>query len=204
MVKSGLIAITGGIGSGKSSVAAYLCEVARARCLDLDLICRDLVVPGEAGWLALREAFGDQFFLPDKTLDRPLVRRRLFADENFRRRIDELIHPLARTALFAGLENQPEPGTNLISGRVVVEVPLLFEAGWQNDFAHVVVVYADKQTIIRRLGRRDGITEIEAEQAYSAQQDMAAKALLADHVIDNSGFWWATCLQVHHLKDVFW
>jgi dephospho-CoA kinase len=204
MGTQGLIAITGGIGSGKSSVASYLCEVGRARCLDLDIICRDLVVPGAAGWLAVRDTFGDRYFYSDQTLNRPLVRQILFDDDNFRRQLEGIMHPLAREVMFACLENEPEPGSGLVPGRVVVEVPLLFEAGWQDDFAHVVVVYADKRTCVQRLGNRDGLIESEAEKAYAVQQNMMEKALLADHVIDNSGFWWETCLQVFHLKNVIW
>ena len=204
MEKCGLIAITGGIGSGKSFVASYLCEVAKARCLDLDIICRDIVAPGAIGWLALRDAFGDRYFNSDQTLNRPLVRQVLFDDDKFRWQMDGVMHPLARAAMFACLDNGPEVDSDVRPGRVVVEVPLLFEAGWQNDFAHVVVVYADKRTCVQRLGDRDGLSEDEAERAYVSQQNMLDKAFLADHVIDNSGFWWETCLQIHHLKKVIW
>ncbi|MFZ5775811.1 MAG: dephospho-CoA kinase [Thermodesulfobacteriota bacterium] len=193
------IGITGGMGSGKSSVAALLAESAGALSLSADCICRDLLAPGGAGWLALRQAFGDRFLRADGTVDRPGLRTALFADASLRHALDALLHPLARERVHA------QVGEALAAGKkVVVEVPLLYEAGWSEDFSRVVVVYADASVCISRLAARDRLSVEEAGKAIAAQLPLADKAMRADHVIDNSGCWWETCLQVDRLRRQLW
>lgn len=202
-----MVAVTGGMGSGKSSVAAYLCEISGARGLSADALCRQLLAPGAAGWLAVRRAFGERFFLADQSIDRPLLRKVLFEEHQFRQELNTLLHPLVRNEitsclekamdLFSEAEAQPQ-------ARFVVEVPLLYEAHWEHDFSQVVVAYADAEACLRRLMLRDRISEAEAEKALATQMPLAHKALLADHVIDNSGPWSDTCLQIVHLRNLLW
>jgi len=197
------VAITGGMGSGKSSVAACLCEISGARGLNADTVCRQLLEPGAPGWLAVRGAFGERFFLADLQLDRPRLRKVLFADHEFRRELDALLHPLVRKEIAAWLGKEsghlfPAPA------RFVVEVPLLYEAQWEQDFSQVVVVYADEQACLRRIMLRDRISEAEAQKALATQMPLPAKALRAPHVIDNSGPWPDTALQVAHLRNLLW
>jgi dephospho-CoA kinase len=194
-----VVAITGGMASGKSSVAAFLCEIGGAQGLNADTICRRLLEPGAAGWLAVAKAFGGRFFLADQHLDRPLLRKVLFEDHEFRRELDALLHPLVRDEIAGCLERElGQPA------RFVVEVPLLYEAHWEQDFSRVVVAYADKATCRRRIMLRDRVSEAEAAMAMGAQMPLEDKALLADHVIDNSGFWSDTCLQIVHLQSLLW
>lgn len=195
------IAITGGIGSGKSSVARYLAEIGDAFLIDADLICRDLLLPGAQGWEAMRQHFGNRFFASDLSVDRPLLRSEIFADEALRKSLDSLLHPLARKSVrelaLARQETFPH-------ARIVVEVPLLYEAGWNSDFSQVVVVYADTMACLARIVARDNVSFEDARQAVTAQWSLADKALRADYVIDNSGFWWDTCLQLIRLRDLLW
>ncbi|PKN46393.1 MAG: dephospho-CoA kinase, partial [Deltaproteobacteria bacterium HGW-Deltaproteobacteria-16] len=166
-------------------------------------LCRQLLEPGAAGWLAVRTAFGERFFLADQRIDRPLLRTVLFEDREFRQRLDALLHPLVRDEIAGCLERE----SGYTSGkqtRFVVEVPLLYEAGWEHDFSQVVVAYADEKTCLRRLMLRDRISEAAAVKAMETQMPLADKALLADYVIDNNGPWPDTCLQVEHLRNLLW
>jgi len=196
-----VVAVTGGMGTGKSSVLRCLCAISGAAGFDADRVCRGLLVPGAPGWLALRQTFGRRFFLASQEVDRLLLRKVLFADQDVRQTVNALLHPLARTEIRTHILERAgeEPG-----GRIVVEVPLLYEAGWQDDYSRVVVVYADPGVCAARLAARDGMGRDQAQQAMAAQMPVADKALLADHVIDNSGAWSDACLQVHHLAGLLW
>lgn len=204
-VHTSVVAITGGMGSGKSSVAAYLCEVGEAKGVSADVICRQLLEPGASGWLALRKAFGENFFLADQRLDRPLLRKVIFEDHEIRRELDSLLHPLVRNeiadcierAFACRVEGQGQP-------RVVVEVPLLYEVHWEHDFSRVVLAYAEEKSCLQRIMLRDRVSEAEAEKAIKAQMPLSHKALLADHVVDNSGAWSDTSLQIMHLRNLLW
>jgi len=198
-----VVAITGGMGSGKSSVAAYLCEIGGARGLNADTLCRQLLEPEAAGWLAVRKAFGERFFLTDQHIDRPLLRKVLFEDHEFRREINTLLHPLVRNEITFCIEKEVGYLAEA-QARFVVEVPLLYEAHWEHDFSQIVVAYADEKVCIRRIMLRDRISEAEAKKAIATQMPLSHKALLADHVIDNSGAWSDTCLQIRHLRNLLW
>jgi len=185
------IGITGGIGSGKSRVCGYLAQLCRLPIVDLDRICRQLLEPGAAGWLALKENIDECFFGPTGDLDRTAFRTALFADDRLRSLVDALIHPLARVAMAEQLSR--------VAGFVLIEIPLLFEAGWHEDVQQVVVVYAEPSVCRQRIVDRDHVTCEQARQAVSAQYSLVEKALRAHHVIDNSNSWPDTCLQLRHL-----
>ena len=97
--QTSVVAITGGMGSGKSSVAAHLCGISGAKGLNADTVCRQLLEPGASGWLAVRAAFGGRFFLADQRIDRSLLRKVLFEDHEFRRELNTLLHPLVRNEI---------------------------------------------------------------------------------------------------------
>jgi dephospho-CoA kinase len=200
-----VVAITGGMGSGKSSVAAYLCEIGGARSLSADTLCRQLLEPGAVAWLAVRKAFGERFFLADQHIDRPLLRRVLFDDHAFRHELNTLLHPLVRNEIAVSIEKGMGHFAHDHSpARFVVEVPLLYEAHWEHDFSRIVVAYADEKACRQRIMLRDRISEAEAEKAMATQMSLPYKALSADHVIDNSGTWSDTCLQIAHLRNLLW
>jgi len=192
-----VIGLTGGMASGKSAAAAVLREALGCERIDADQVCRELLAPGQTGWLAMAAEFGDLFFLGNQNLDRVRLRRELFQDEVLRRRLDHLLHPLVKEAIANRLA-----AINMTGSLVVVEVPLLFEAGWQDEFDVVVVVSAGPEQCLARLMRRDQVPRGEAEAALAAQWPLAEKARRARHVIDNSGDWPATRRQLLVLAEL--
>jgi dephospho-CoA kinase len=187
-----LIGITGGIGAGKSTVSRFWSRYMDLPLVDIDAVCRQLLAKGQAGWQALRENLDSSYFTADGTLDRRRLRRGLFADNDLRRHVNSLIHPLAGKAMQGLAADYAEK-------MVLVDVPLLFEAHWQNRFNGTVAVYADTVVRCRRIVSRDGVSPEEAARSMAAQMPLAEKVLLADHVIDNGGCWLAARVQVVHL-----
>ena len=197
MQKVRRVGITGGLASGKSTVAGLLRNCLATEYINADLVCRQLLEPGARGWKALQKIFGDRFFTTDGILDRVLFRGVLFEDKDIRLQVNELLHPLARQAIVAQMEALEKSSSKL--DMILVEVPLLYEAGWEEIFHTVIVVYADCATCLRRIMERDGVDYKEAEAGFSSQKSLLEKVLKADHVIDNSGHMSQTYLQVMHL-----
>jgi len=191
-----IIGITGGIGSGKSRVAGFWSTFFGIPLVDLDVICRELLVKGRPGWQALRAQFNNRFFEENGNLDRVVFRKAIFADDLLRKTVDDVLHPLAKLSM----KEQCRQGSGEIH---LVEIPLLYEAGWQQDVDRVVLVVADQATRLARIIARDNVSEQESVQAIRAQSPLAQKALVADHVIENNGAWAATCLQVLHLGRLY-
>lgn len=189
-----VIGVTGGIGSGKSRVCAYLAKHCHLPLIDLDRICRDLVTPPAAGWLALRQLLSADFFTPAGALDRKRLREVIFADAELRCQIDAAVHPLARLEMDRQIAALNSPA-------VLSDIPLLFEAKWQDAVQLIVVVYAELPVRLRRIAERDGVTQEQACAAAAAQGCLLKKAALADKVIDNSGDWSHTCLQLNRLAE---
>ncbi len=186
-----IIGITGGIGSGKSRVAGYWSMMFCLKLLSLDEICRQLLVKEKPGWLAIKNEFGDKFFSAAYgELDRKKLRREIFADSALRGRVDSCLHPLVKEEM-TGICKKGNKGTVWL-----VEIPLLFEAGWQSEVDLVVVVYADISTRVARVVGRDGVSDREALKAIDAQKTMEEKVEKADCVIKNNGSWLETCRQV--------
>lgn len=191
-----LIGITGGIGSGKSTVGRFWSLHYNLPLFDLDAMCRLLFEKSEPGWKALKNFTGGSFFTADGELDRKRLRSVIFQDDELRSQVNELIHPLA-------LQLMQRAVVGLHAPLALVDVPLLYEAGWQDEFQRVVVVFADRETCCRRTVSRDGVSGEEALRALRSQLSLAEKALRADHVIDNSGCWLRTRLQAAHLADLY-
>lgn len=195
-VRRPVIGITGGMGSGKSAVARYLHRRFGATLIDADEVCRGLLKPGAAGWEAFQGAFGAEYLNSDRSINRPLLRQAVFAEEAARRRLESLLHPLAKGEITRRMRIESGAAWFLI------EVPLLFEAGWDRDVDRVIVVYADPASCRERLMKRDRASAGEAAAAMATQWPLPTKALRANHVIDNSGSWAATCLQVLRLGEL--
>jgi len=193
-VKPLILGITGGIGSGKSCVGRLLASYCLAPLIDVDQCCRHLLEIDQPGWQALRAAFGQTFFHPDGTVDRVAMRRHIFEDADIRQQVDALLHPLAREALRTQIGHQRSP-------LVLVEIPLLYEAGWRDEVDEVLVVYARRGARCRRIMRRDQVTRREAARAIAAQMNLEEKAARAELVIDNSGQWAESRLRVLALGD---
>ena len=178
-----VVGLTGGIGAGKSAVADFLREEYGVRIIDADNVCRDLLRLHARGWLALKKHFGNEFIQPDGLIDRRRLRSALFEDKNLRQKIDGVLHPMVREEITSMVHYF---AAHCGYRKLIVEVPLLFEAHWEHDFAKIVVVYAGKDQCRERLIRRDRVSPQEAAMTIDSQWPLADKALRADHVIDNS------------------
>ncbi len=192
--ESRIIGITGGIGSGKSRVCRYLARLCQIPVIDLDEICRQLLHSGHAGWQVLRTVIDKKFFLPSGDLDRELFREELFLDKSLRRKVDKILHPLA--------QKEMKCQTGKYQGLVLAEIPLLFEAGWQDVVDFIVVVSADEATRVERIVQRDQVTEEQARAAIRAQLPLEEKASRAHYVVTNAGSWKKTCQQLNLLTEV--
>lgn len=190
------IGLTGGIASGKSSVAAMLAAKLDCRRIDVDKICRALLEPGAEGWRQFCRAGGEKYLTGEGRVNRPLLRQDLFADAKLRQKINGIMHPLAKNEVTTQIDAivAANPGAKMI-----VEVPLLFEARWEDIFDVVVVVYADFETCLNRLMERDKVAKGAAEKELTSQMDLSEKAARADYVIDNSGMESDTEMQVARL-----
>lgn len=192
--KNQTIGVTGFIGSGKSLVSRFLALGLSCQHLDADKVARDLMEPGQSGWLAVK-GYDPKYILADGRLDRVQLRHDIFADPIVKGRIDSLVHPLVRSELERQMADP-------VGHRVVVEVPLLFEAGWEALFGRVVLVYAGEDVCLQRVVQRDRVSWAQAEKSYQSQMALVEKIKRADHVIDNSGSWCDTQLQLLHLVDI--
>ncbi|MCG6915917.1 MAG: dephospho-CoA kinase [Deltaproteobacteria bacterium] len=192
MLKVGL---TGGIASGKSTVSEIFASLG-AQILDADEVAREVLLPGQPAWTMLRQAFGGEFFNADGTVRRKKLRKLVFADPEKRKQLDAIVHP----EVMREINRRSETSSSSIqSGVLLVDVPLLLEVGVANRFDKVVVVYASERVQIKRLIRRDGISEEEAKQALKAQMVLKQKVEQADYVIDNNGRLEETQVQVQRV-----
>ncbi len=163
-------------------------------CLDTDVLCRELLLPGQPGWYELKERWGDTFFHSDGILDRTLLREAVFADPSIREGLEEILHSRVRDTVAKCSLHVRRQGKHLL-----VEVPLLFEKGWNTDFDHVISVYAPASCCIARTIARDNVPHHQAESILALQLTAEEKANRADSVVNNSGLWGATVLQVSYL-----
>jgi dephospho-CoA kinase len=178
-----IIGLTGGIATGKSTVAAMLTDRGAA-VVDADLIARQVVEPGTAGLEAVAGAFGPEVVTPSGELDRARLAGIVFADAESRHRLEALIHPLILARIDDQVAGLVLSGPPLIA----VDVPLLFEGGRQSDFpGGVLLVYADAATQLRRLRERNELDEGAGRQRLAAQLPIERKRELATWVIDNGG-----------------
>jgi dephospho-CoA kinase len=177
-----IIGLTGGIASGKSSVARIL-EALGVVVVDADQLAREAVAPGEEAYRSIVAEFGEGILNPDRTINRKALAKIVFADSAARRRLERITHPaIARLAeeRLAALRNRGTPV-------VVYMAPLLIEAGVSSRVDEIWVVYADRETQVARLMLRDGLSRDEALQRLAAQMTMEEKRTYGRIVIDNSG-----------------
>lgn len=176
-----VIALTGGIACGKSTVAGMLRELG-AFIVDADEISRSLTAPGGRALPALRECFGDGIFSPDGTLDRAALGQLVFSDEEKRAQLNRLLHPMIRAEMAAQARKGMESGAKV----VVLDVPLLFEANMQDMADTVVCVHAPEEIQIRRMFSRNGYTREEALSRILSQMPVSEKLRLSDLAIDTN------------------
>ena len=175
------IGLTGGIGSGKSTVGAMLASLGAA-IVDTDLIARQLTQPGGAAIDAIRAAFGADFIAVDGSLDRARMRTAAFGDAIARSRLESILHPLI------GVEVARQADAATASAPLIVfDVPLLVESGrWRARVDRVWVVDCDEEVQVARVSMRPGWTVASARAVIAQQATRRARRDAADAVIDNS------------------
>ena len=176
-----LVGLTGGIGSGKSTVARML-EKRGAIVFDADVLARQAVAPGTPGFEKVVERFGPNVLAPGGGLDREALASIVFADPAARRDLEGIVHPEVRRMFAEGCQEYRD------SDRVVVfSAPLLVETGMHTAFDLLIVVSAPVATQIERLTRERAMPERAVQARIEAQLPLEAKAEVADVLVDNEG-----------------
>src|SRR3954452_10683813 len=174
------VGLTGGVASGKSTVAAMLEELG-AVVIDAHALAREVVAKGTPGLAAVVEEFGEELLGPDGELDRPAMGRLVFGDEAARRRLEAIVHPLVFERIVE-LEGQAPEGAV-----VVHDIPLLAESGRAETFDAVIVVAAPQDVQVERMVRDRGWSETDALARIAAQASREDRRAIATYVVENTG-----------------
>lgn len=177
-----LIGLTGGIASGKSTVADVFRSL-HVGVVDADAVAREVVAPGSEGLTKIVEAFGSDYLTADGTLDRPKLGELVFADAEARKTLNGITHPLVAQRSGERIEALKATGTPY----VVYDVPLLVETGLHALVDAVVVVASTEENQIQRVASRDGLSRAAAKARIASQFPLSKKVEVADYVIDNDG-----------------
>jgi dephospho-CoA kinase len=177
-----LIGLTGGIASGKSTVARILRQLGAA-IVDADGLAREVVEPDSEGWNEIVATFGTDVLQADRTLDRQKLRALIFNNPDARRQLEAIIHPKVRALAEERIRAHGNAGYAV----VVYEVPLLFEAKIHEWLRPVILVACAVDVQRRRLEARDSVTPEAAQKIIDAQMSLEEKRRLADYVIENDG-----------------
>ena len=172
-----IVGLTGGIGSGKSTVAQHFIELG-ITCIDADLTAREVVQPGEPALDAISQYFGTTILLADGSLDRRKLREDIFANPSARAWLNKLLHPLIRQRMLQQCQQANGP-------YCILMVPLLFENNLQSLVQRTLVIDVDEATQIRRTMQRDKTTEEQIKAIIAAQCPRQQRLMLADDVISN-------------------
>lgn len=186
------VGLTGGIGSGKSTVSRRLAELG-AVVIDSDVLARAVVEPGTPGHAAVVSAFGPGVVGRDGAIDRPALARLVFADSDLLAVLNGIVHPLVRARADAIAASAPDDAI------VIQDVPLLVEAGLADHFDVVVVVDASEEDRVSRLVQDRAMSADQVRDRIAAQADRKQRLAAADFVLDNSGTRAALLAQVDQL-----
>lgn len=191
-----VIGLTGGIASGKSTISSIFKAVGWP-VIDADLIARQIVMPGSKGLEQIVSRFGSQMLNSDGTLDRKKLGKTVFDDQKKLNDLDKIEHPLIQEAIddqLAEFKKQHLPV-------VVLDVPLLFETGMDEECDLTVLAVVDQATQLKRLMKRDQIEKADAIKKIDSQMSLKEKMQRADVIIDNNGTPEQTRSQVAELVD---
>jgi dephospho-CoA kinase len=177
-----LVGLTGGIASGKSTVAKIL-EGLGAAIIDADVLSREVVEPDQDAWKDIVASFGTEIVQADRTLDRTKLRTIIFNNPEARKTLESIIHPRVRALAEKRIGERAAAGYAVI----VYEVPLLFEGNLHEWLRPVILVACDIGTQRGRLQKRDRLAAAEAQKHIDAQMSLEEKRRLADYVIENNG-----------------
>lgn len=186
-----IIGLTGGIGSGKSLVAARFAELG-ITVVNADTVAREVVAKGEPALGAIRSHFGEDIVLPNGELDRRKLRGIIFNDPAQKKWLEELLHPIIRLRIVDQLHAATSP-------YAILESPLLLETDQHLLVEKIIVVDVDEATQIARASVRDGSDVAQIKNIIASQMPRAEKLQKADFVIDNNGSKEATFLQVEEI-----
>ena len=189
-----IIGLTGGIASGKSTVSSFFRQKGAA-VLDADRIARELSEPGGKLHAEYVHHFGAEVLQSDGTLNRRRIGQIVFSDPQQKQWLDAVSHPAIRAELLRKLEQKRNEKQRLI----LLDVPLLFESGWDKMADKTCLVYVDESVQLQRLMKRDGYTRREAQDRIAAQMPLEEKKKRADYLIDNNGSLMDTVQQAEEL-----
>lgn len=181
-----IIGLTGGIGSGKSTVASYFKEH-DVPIINADLIARQLVAPGAPALTTIAQHFSSvsNLILPDGNLNRAVLKKIIFNDVSKREWLEALLHPLIKQEII----NQYNQHMKTLSGKhayVIAEIPLLIEANFQDTVDRILVVDSAPETQLRRVMQRDDLSSAEIEAMLNVQLDRDTRLSYADDIINNN------------------
>jgi len=177
------VGLTGGIASGKSTVDAMF--LARgAYLIDHDSLARRVVEKDRPAWKDIVSLFGADILFKDGSLNRVRLGEIVFSDESKRAELDRIVHPAVFREWMEAIERITRQAPH---GIIISDIPLLFEAGWQDAVDVIVLVYISRDEQIRRLTERNGYTRREAEDRLIAQMPIEDKVLRSDYIINNEG-----------------
>lgn len=180
-----IIGLTGGIASGKSTVSGELSRLG-AKIIDADKTAWQLAEPHQPIWQAYHDRYGEDVINEDGSLNRQAVAVRVFADKSELEWMNSMAHPIIRREMFRQIDQlraAETPGENTV---IILDIPLLFEGGWEKHADETWLVYTSEKNQIKRLKERNGIDEKEARRRISAQMPLAEKMKLADFLIPNN------------------
>lgn len=178
------IGLTGGIGSGKSTVAGFFARHGAA-IIDADAISRSLTTPGGRAMAAIAHIFGAAMLSPDGAMDRQAMRERIFRDPQAKRELERIIHPLISQIAAEQAQAAVQSGHRVL----VFDVPLLVESGerWRKQLDRVIVVDCDTETQMQRVMARSGLSAKEVKRIVAQQASRAQRLACADLVVFNQG-----------------
>ena len=199
------IGLTGGIASGKSTVADMFAELG-ATIIDTDVIAREVVAPGQPALDEIAATFGKMLIDDDGYLDRGALRKLVFADDEARKRLEAIVHPRIQDET-GRQSNQAEAANRLANqtkGRYqIIVVPLLVNSSLKDILDRVLVVDCDEKTQIRRLTARDAESEDQARRMLAAQSSREERLAIADDIIRNDDSLASTLDQVAALHEIY-
>jgi dephospho-CoA kinase len=177
-----LVGLTGGVATGKSTVANMFARCG-AHVIDADILAHGVIEPGKPAWRAIVKAFGKGILNPDRTLNRQALGSLVFRNQSRLRRLERIIHPpVAREqARLTRQAARKDP-----KAVVIYDVPLLFEAGIDTRVDKIIVVTADRDTQITRLKKRNGFIRADAIRRIRSQLPLRQKAAAADYLLDGT------------------
>jgi len=193
--KSFRVGLTGGIASGKTTVADMFAELG-AVVIDTDIIAHEVVAPGQPALEEIRQAFGESVFAGDGSLSRTAMRTLVFADDDARRRLEEIVHPRIQEEIY---RQSDQAGGDY----QLIVIPLLVESSLKSYVDRILVVDCDEATQINRLLERDAESRDQAQRMLAAQASRESRLEIADDVIHNDRDLAQTRSQVGALHEIY-